>query len=225
MSSENDTSIAPETVVSGAEASSELATQASSEVVTTPLVSPVNVPSSARLTSVQSAYARGAVAASGSTGSLQCSTCVQLQDEGDKLVMSIEELVQGGQLTMLNIIEICLSLMTTAETIPNATGQQRKQLVLQAISVYLQKSGGDASLVNLLPPFIDSAIALEKGDVSIATQQAAVGCLGCLGFWTRKGVKKGSQKGSQKSLQKSSQKGSERSSVNIARKSSVTGSR
>jgi len=213
MSSENDTCIVAETVVSASEPSTAVG---SAEAVNEPLVSPVSVPSSARLTSVQSAYARV------STGSLQCSTCVHLQGEGDKLVMSIEELAQGEQLTMLNIIEICLSLMATAETIPNSTGQQRKQLVLQAIGVYLQKTGGDPSLVNLLPPFIDSAVALERGDLTIATKQAAVGCLGCFGFWSRKGCKK---KNSERSSEKNSERNVRNNSVNVVRKSSVAGSR
>jgi hypothetical protein len=122
--------------------------------------------------------------------SLQCAVCAQLQGESDKLALSIQELVGGEELSMLNIIEICLSLMTMAEQIPSTTGPQRKQIVLQAVTTYLQKTGGDPNLVNLLPPFIDAAIALEKGDTQIATQDAVVGCLGCLTFCSAKKAKK-----------------------------------
>jgi len=129
-----------------------------------------------------------------SSMSLQCAVCSQLQGESDKLVLSIQELVGGEELSMLNIIEICLSLMTMAEQIPSTTGPQRKQIVLQAVTTYLQKTGGDPNLVNLLPPFIDAAIALEKGDTQIATQEAVVGCLGCLTFCSAKKAKKADAK-------------------------------
>jgi hypothetical protein len=196
MSSENDASILPETVVSQSEANGDPV--ASNEAVTQPLVSPVSVPSSARLENVQSAYAKSerVVTQTASAIALQCAVCSQLQSETDKLVIGIEDLVQGGQLTMLNIIDICLSLMTMAENIHETTGPQRKQIVLQSVTMYLQKSGGDANLVNLLPPFIDAAIALEKGDTRIATQEAVTGCMGCLGFCLSKGSKR--SKGSQK---------------------------
>jgi len=189
MSSENDASILPETVVSQSEANGDQV--ASNEAVTQPLVSPVSVPSSARLENVQCAYAKSerVVTQTASAIALQCSVCSQLQSETDKLAIGIEDLVQGGQLTMLNIIEICLSLMTMAEKIQDTTGPQRKQIVLQAVTMYLQKTGGDPNLVNLLPPFIDAAIALEKGETQIATQQAVTGCMGCLGFCLSKGSK------------------------------------
>lgn len=226
MSSENDGSIIPETVVSQSEAPvepvaepvAEVSAEPVAEAVTVRLVSPVSVPSSARLSSVQSAYAKNIAvecetgpvtvkSQSPSTLALQCAVCVKLQEEADKLVSAIERLVQGGQLTMLNIIEICLSLMTMAEQIPNSTGPQRKQMVLQAVTTYLEKSGGDCNLVNLLPPFIDAAIALEKGDTQIAAEEAVVGCMGCLGFWSAKNSKnskkgKKSKCGSEKNIPK-----------------------
>ena len=189
MSSENDASILPETVVSQSDANAEPVE--SKETVTEPLVSPVSVPSSARLENVQSAYAKSerVVTQTASAIALQCSVCSQLQSETDKLTICIEHLVRGGQLTMLNIIDICLSLMTIAESIQDTTGPQRKQIVLQAVTMYLQKSGGEANLVNLLPPFIDAAIALEKGDTHIATQEVVSGCMGCLSFCLSKGSK------------------------------------
>lgn len=211
MSSENDASILPETVVSQSDANADQVPTA--EAVTEPLVSPVSVPSSARLESVQYAYLKepalvGKEPATDSKAgqesvnlsqppkqqtasaiALQCAVCSQLQSETDKLVVSMEDLVKGGELTMLNIIEICLSLMTMAENIKHTTGPQRKQIVLQAVTMYLEKRGGDPNLVNLLPPFIDAAIALEKGDTQIATQEAVSGCMGCLGFCFSKGHK------------------------------------
>ena len=81
--------------------------------------------------------------------------------------------------------------MTMAEKIQDTTGPQRKQIVLQAVTMYLQKTDGDPNLVNLLPPFIDAAIALEKGNTQIATQEAVSGCMGCLGFCFSKGFKGG----------------------------------
>jgi hypothetical protein len=225
MSSENDASILPETVVSQSEANAEAV--ATAEAVTEPLVSPVSVPSSARLENVQSAYeeeSKGDRAGqesvqlvtplsgqppalpvrpsivgkpsvqTDSSISLQCTVCAQLQGESDKLALSIQDLVQANELSMLNIIQICLSLMTMAEQIPYTTGPQRKQIVLQAVATYLQKTGGDLNLVNLLPPFIDSAIALEKGDTRIATEEAVVGCFGCLTFCSKKNSRKSSEK-------------------------------
>jgi len=224
MSSENDASLVPETIVSQSE-------EVVAASVTDPLVSPVSVPSSARLEVIQSAYQQGdragqesvqlvqppALASkppalpirpsiigqspalagqppagqTASSMSLQCAICDQLQGESDKLALSIQELVQGEELSMLNIIQICLSLMTMAEKVPHTTGPQRKQIVLQAVSTYLDKTGGDPNLVNLLPPFIDAAIALEKGDTQIATQDAVVGCFGCLTFCSEKNSKSG----------------------------------
>ena len=84
--------------------------------------------------------------------------------------------------------------MITAERFPNLVGSQRKNMILQAVTLYLEKTNGDSSLVNLLPPFIDAAVDLEKGNTKIATEHAVNGCIGCLSFLSVKLNKKNKTK-------------------------------
>ena len=84
--------------------------------------------------------------------------------------------------------------MITVEQFPNLVGSQRKNMILQAVTLYLEKTNGDSSLVNLLPPFIDAAVDLEKGNTKIATEHAVNGCIGCLSFLSLKLNKKNKTK-------------------------------
>jgi hypothetical protein len=84
--------------------------------------------------------------------------------------------------------------MITAEQFPNVVGSQRKNMILQAVTLYLEKTNGDSELVNLLPPFIDAAVDLEKGNTKIAAEEAITGCIGCLSFLSLKLNKKNKTK-------------------------------
>jgi hypothetical protein len=92
------------------------------------------------------------------------------------LIDNIEDAIHGD-ISAMNIFSITLNLMQLVEKYPKLTGPQKKALVIQALDNVIKKHGADQSLLALIPPFIDSAISIDKGKVTINVEEAASGCL------------------------------------------------
>jgi hypothetical protein len=111
---------------------------------------------------------------------IHCDSCEKLETQVNLLVDNVEQIVGKEGLSPLNIINVCISLMKIVEKLPNTTGLQRKNLVLQGITRHAKNKGYDSAILLMLPSFIDAAIAIENGDTQIAVTDVAVGC--CLGL-------------------------------------------
>jgi hypothetical protein len=111
---------------------------------------------------------------------VKCQNCTGMDAYVNRLVQNIELSVKDEGLSLLNIVSVCIDLMRIAETFSEVPGFKKKEIVIQAITLFVQKNNGDDTIIVMLPSFIDAAIALEKGNTKIAVAQVASGC--CLGF-------------------------------------------
>ncbi len=103
----------------------------------------------------------------------------------DQLTETVSKIVKDEQITTLNILSICINLMQVVEKYPKLTGNQKKELVLRALSNAVSKKGGDNALMALIPSFIDNAISIENSQVKISVNTSDVlsccsGLLFCL---------------------------------------------
>ena len=111
---------------------------------------------------------------------------VQIEKNVEKLISEITTLVGGEQISLVNILSICINLMQIVEKYPNLKGPQKKDLVIKALGIYISKNEGDISVLSLIPSFIDTAINLEKGrlEISISPEQV-VGCCKLFSFCSK----------------------------------------
>ena len=86
----------------------------------------------------------------------------------DQLTADAKKIIQTEQITTLNVLSICISLMQITERYKGITGEQKKKIVLRVISNYLSEQNGDQSLLGILPDFINTAVSLDKGQVTIS---------------------------------------------------------
>jgi hypothetical protein len=107
-------------------------------------------------------------------------TTITSPDRLDILITSLDASIKGD-LSALNIVNVCISAMQIVESFPKMKGNEKKQLVLAAIEKLIQKYGQDNALLSLLPSFIDEAIQIEKGKVVISVDKGCLSkCFGCL---------------------------------------------
>lgn len=98
------------------------------------------------------------------------------------VMKDMEEILNGGQITILNILSLCVNAMQSVEKIPKLSSNQKKQIVLDVISKLIQQTGSDNSVLVLIPHFIDTAISLDKGELQISiTPEKVIGC--CAGIF------------------------------------------
>lgn len=100
----------------------------------------------------------------------------------NKLVTAVKSILKENEkIDIKNLFQICISLMQIAETFPNASGAYKKEVVISALSKFIQESGGDPTLITSIPPFIDMIISTEKGEITIQqVGQVATHC--CIGI-------------------------------------------
>ena len=102
----------------------------------------------------------------------------------DALVDSlIHDLACCEQVTSINVLSICISLMQLAERSPNMKGEEKKALVVRALTKILTSQNGDLSLLNIIPSYIDKVVSLNNGEIVINVEKM-VEC--CFGLFSRK---------------------------------------
>ena len=102
----------------------------------------------------------------------------------DALVDSlIHDLACCEQITSINVLSICISLMQLVERSPNMNGEQKKALVVRALTKILTSQNGDLSLLNIIPSYIDKVVSLNNGEIVINVEKM-VEC--CFGLFSRK---------------------------------------
>ena|SRR3990167_7953193 len=85
----------------------------------------------------------------------------------NKLIDAIYDTINTGMITCENALGVCINLMKIVETIPNLRGAQKKELVILAITHVVNLGKGDLPVLGLIPNFIELALNLEKGVISI----------------------------------------------------------
>lgn len=95
-------------------------------------------------------------------------------------VTQLEKLItKETPVNALNILSICIQAMKIAEGFLPLKGEQKKEVVLQALVKFMQSRGGDVSILSVIPSFIDQAISIDKGTVKInVTPEDVVVCCG-----------------------------------------------
>lgn len=95
----------------------------------------------------------------------------------EMLLNEISTIVGQGEVTSLNVLAITISLMQVSEGFDELTGSQKKDLLLRALRKVVEEGSTDNSLLDLLPSFIDMAVNLDKGEVTIKlTTKDMIGC-------------------------------------------------
>jgi hypothetical protein len=94
----------------------------------------------------------------------------------DTLINSIEGMIHG-EINALNIFSITVNLMQLVEKYPKMRGPEKKALVILVIQKLIKKYASDEALLSLIPAFIDQAISIDKGKVTINVDEAASSCL------------------------------------------------
>ena len=93
----------------------------------------------------------------------------------EKIVENLVETIQktiNGEITIINILSICLDLMRLVVKIPNLKGSEKKDLVLRSLNLLLVKTNSDSKLIQIIPYFIDKCIDIEKGSIRISVPQS-----------------------------------------------------
>lgn len=98
----------------------------------------------------------------------------------DRVVEQIESAIKNEKISVMNILTVCISAMQIVETFPNLKGEQKKEVVLKAVENILKRQEGDVQILSILPSFIDKAVSLDKGVVTISLDTKNL--TSCCGF-------------------------------------------
>ncbi len=93
----------------------------------------------------------------------------------DSLISNIESMIHG-EINTLNIFSITVNLMQLVEKYPKMKGPEKKALVILVIQKLIKKYASDQTLLSLIPAFIDQAISIDKGKVTINVEEATASC-------------------------------------------------
>lgn len=85
-----------------------------------------------------------------------------------------------SEITVSNVLSVCVSLMQLVERYPKLKGSEKKDLVIRAIQLLIEKKGGDMSIMGMVPFFIDKAIAISNGELSIDVKSSCSDMLCCI---------------------------------------------
>ena len=102
----------------------------------------------------------------------------------DKAVQLLNKLFVDEDLSVGNIMSLCINVMQLVETFPGLTGEQKKHTVLQAMSRFLESKGGAVAFLAILPDFIDRIVSVNNGDISLDVTPAKVMTC-CSGVWSK----------------------------------------
>lgn len=98
--------------------------------------------------------------------SSQSSKDIPLSPNIVALLEALKTTIGDNGLTFNNILEVCIELMKIAQTW-NIPGLQKKQAVIDAVTVFIKSNQYDELLLQIIPSFIDLAVSLHKGNVSL----------------------------------------------------------
>lgn len=104
----------------------------------------------------------------------------------DMLLEDLEKIIGNGEINPMNVFSVTINLMQVTEGYGDLKGVEKKDLVLKVLKKFLENHGGDHigndTLIGLLPSFIDAAIDLDKGEVTIKvnTKSMLACCSGLL---------------------------------------------
>lgn len=92
---------------------------------------------------------------------------VNLQAYMNNCIDIIFGIITDEKITVVNALEVCIALMQFVERIPHISGPQKRELVLMSVKHVVLRGRGDLPVLDLVPNFIEFALNIEKGTVSI----------------------------------------------------------
>jgi hypothetical protein len=123
---------------------------------------------------------------------IKCNHCAKIENNVNDMVKSLKDMLKGENINMLNIVGVCLDMMKIVSKLDDVTEEQRKEMVVQVLTIYLHENDGDVTLVEMVPSFMDAAVAISEGKVKVAVENVQKGCFAWL---FSKKVKKVKNKG------------------------------
>lgn len=102
----------------------------------------------------------------------------------EKRLLALKRELDGISLTKNNLLGVCFKLMQVAETFYDIPGVERKQLVTDFLFDYGREEGIPEIVLEIIPSFIDLAVATVTGKLTLAKVQEEVEkvgkvCCGC----------------------------------------------
>jgi hypothetical protein len=102
----------------------------------------------------------------------------------EKLYLELEEMIKNRNITTVNIVNICLSLMMIVETFPNLNGPKKKLIVLETLEKLVKqqiedKNEADSLILIIkltLPSVIDTFVGLDKNKIKIQSKKLFYNC-------------------------------------------------
>jgi len=94
---------------------------------------------------------------------------ISLDQHVDTSYEELKTILNGGELTMLNYVSACLSLMQVAARVPGIKGPQRKELVTRVFQRYRDEhpSSSEGLSFEFLSSMIDAFVSVDKKEVTI----------------------------------------------------------
>jgi hypothetical protein len=99
----------------------------------------------------------------------------------NKLLDTIKNTLNSEPLSFMNVVVVCFKLMQIVESFSGVTGENKKQMVIQALDTFVKNSGGDENMLQVIPSFIESAVNLANGKLTLSEVEE-VGTKCCFGI-------------------------------------------
>lgn len=97
----------------------------------------------------------------------------------EEVLNQVDSMIDGNKPNRHNLIKLTVNLMKFVEKYPDIHGVEKKQLVIAVLERYLEKTGVDKAIIQLIPSFIDMAVALSKKEVVIKmVEEVSATCCG-----------------------------------------------
>lgn len=90
----------------------------------------------------------------------------------------IDSITVEGEVTFGNVLSICLSLMQLVERYPKMKGSEKKDLVIRGVRHIISKNGGNEVIMGVIPVFIDKAVSINNGEISLNVPKNFFSCCG-----------------------------------------------
>ena len=102
----------------------------------------------------------------------------------EKRLLVLKQALDGVSLSKNNLLGVCFKLMQVAESFYDIPGVERKQLVTDFLFGYARDEGIPDVVLEIIPSFIDLAVATVTGKLTLAKVQEQVEkvgkvCCGC----------------------------------------------
>lgn len=97
-----------------------------------------------------------------------------------KLNDRIHEIVDDSKDLIRTLPSVVITLMKTLEDFTHLRGEQKREVLIIALTRYFEIHNLNKTVLEMLPDFIESALLLDKKQIIIKAINAGKNCLTCL---------------------------------------------